>query len=173
LEDIDYGRKFHIKRKIRGGKFQIVDVSQYLTYDEEEDDWISTENEQSIYDPNTNTQTYSNTDLDFGQASLELNTDVMPRPKYGAVEDNSNFFPLTGIRNWSETYDSVKNADKITSLAFSQMMAIYSIDYFLDFSRIINLRQEFILDGSVTGAPSNFITSEALSQGLEAAQSQP
>ena len=176
LEDLDaeYGVKFFIKRKIRGGKFQIIDVSQYIRYNEDDDnnEWISTLDEQSIYDPNTDTRTFSETDLDFGQVSMALNTDIMPHPKGQYTETNDNFFPLTGIMNLSETYDRGKDADKITSLVFSQMMGIYYQEYYR-ISTNESSSQEFICDGSVTGSPSNFITSEAFFQGLEAAQSQP
>ena len=177
LEDVDaeYGVKFFIKRKIRGGKFQIIDVSNYLRFNEENDEWICTDNEQYTYNPNTNTETYSDTYLDFGQVSLALSQNIMPRPIDWYLDDSPNFIQLTGIRNLSATYDSGKKADKITSLVFSQMMAIYSYDYYDEFGDggYFEFHREFILDGSVTGSPSNFITSEALLQGLEAAQSQP
>ena len=172
INDADLPRQFYIKRKIRGGKFQIIDVSQYLESYDMDEEYASTYNLQSIYDPNTNIQTYSDTYLDFGRISLRLQDDIMPRPKNLELVSGMMYLTLRGIMNLSATHDSTKDEDKITSLVFSQMMGIYYQEYF-SMSTNESSSQEFICDGSVTGAPSNFITSEALFQGLEAAQSQP
>ena len=116
---------FYIRRKIRGGKFQIINVDEYIQISPEVTEGDSTTvpaiNERSVYDPAKDTYTKTDTYSDFGSFTFAIAGGAFP-----LAQESPNPVWLTGTLNFSDTWDSAKNEYKITTLTVNQIIAKYT-----------------------------------------------
>lgn len=163
---------FYIKRKIRGGKFQIINVDEYIQISpevtESDSTMVSVINERSVYDPEEDTYTKTDTYSDFGFFSFTIAGGAFP-----LFQESPNPLWLTGTLNFSDTWDSAKNEYKITTLTVSQIIAKYTMNLGWNYDKNSPDYAPAILDGSLTGATSTYITQDAFDQGLQQSNNAP
>jgi hypothetical protein len=161
---------FYIKRKIRGGKFQIINVNSHINnmdVDVDDDGFVAARNERSVYNPENDTYTRSDTYSDFGISTLSIVGGAFPFYE-GGPDLN-----LTGSGVFSDTWNSGKYDYETTSVNLSPMIGKYLMRSSYDETTQEQDYSVAIVHGALTGAKSTFITQDSFDQGSQQSNNAP
>lgn len=159
---------FYIRRKVRGGKFQYINIEQYISnYSDELN--LQSSDFRSVYNPSDDSYTENSSINSFSPATINLKK-ILPHKVSGFSSYNYgeeyNNLTVVGIQNDSWNWDNKKSAYKLLGSTVVEATGGYQMIISDDDTLEELTTTPAIVNGSITGGAGVFITSESLEQGL-------
>ena len=158
---------FYIRRKVRGGKFQYINIEQYITkYSDELN--LQSSDIRSVYNPSDDSYTENSSINSFSPATINLE-EILPHQvetQAAYFDEPYNNVTVAGIQNDSWNWDNKKSAYKLLGSTVVEATGGYQMIISKDNDRSVTITTPAIVNGSITGGAGVFITSESLEQGL-------
>jgi hypothetical protein len=166
---------YYIRRKIRGGKFQYINIDEYIRTDSEEL-YLQSSDVREVYNPSNDSYSINSSITSFRHATIYLSK-ILPhkRSSYGSYILEANL-TIVGIQNDSRNWDNTKSAYKLLGSTVVEATGVYQMiipvpdDYEYNNPTenydLGEVTTPAIVNGTITGGAGVFITSKSLEQGL-------
>jgi hypothetical protein len=169
---------YYIRRKIRGGKFQYINIDEYLRDDNSEELYLQSSDVREVYNPSNDSYSINSSITSFRPATIYLSK-ILPhkRSLYGSYITQTNL-TIVGIQNDSRNWDNTKSAYKLLGSTVVEATGVFPMvisvpdDYEYNNPTEIydydlgQVTTPAIVNGTITGGAGVFITSKSLEQGL-------
>jgi len=161
---------YYIRRKIRGGKFQYINIDEYIWDDNSEELYLQSSDVREVYNPSNDSYSINSSITSFRPATIYLSK-ILPHKKvlYGSNQQETDELKIVGIQNDSRNWDNTKSAYKLLGSTVVEATGRYQMiipvpddyDYSTD-----TYTTPAIVNGTITGGAGVFITRNSLEQGL-------